>query len=290
MAKQAIPGASRTNLFLVDPTTVVIIGLDTEDGRDHPLWDPRIEMEVPEGLVLNIMKYGVLEPPLVRKNGDRIEVIDGRQRIRAARTANERLAEAGGAPLLVPVMLRKADDLGHVGVMVTANEQRFGDDAVAKAMKAQRLLDFGGTVEDVGIAMGVSVTQVKNLLTILDLSSKVQKAISGDKVSYSAAIQLADLTHTDQNTKLAAMLENGATGYADAKRQKKERQAGKAPSNGEETSLRGKGVKVAVLRKVADDEDFMGNLSEDARHLLLWILGDQGRARKIKGLSKLLKD
>jgi hypothetical protein len=99
--------AKRGNLFLVPPEDITIIGLDTEDGPEHPLFDERVLLPVDEALARNIAIHGVIEPVVIRKNGDDvIEVIDGRQRVRSARLANERLEAEGKEPVLVPVVRR----------------------------------------------------------------------------------------------------------------------------------------------------------------------------------------
>src|SRR5437868_5424903 len=96
-----------TNLLLFEPEKIVIV-----QDESHPLYDERIHMPIDEALVLNIMHHGVLEPVIVRRNPEtsETEIVDGRQRVRATREANERLRAQGRPTHLVPAVVRKGSD------------------------------------------------------------------------------------------------------------------------------------------------------------------------------------
>lgn len=211
MAKQALEG-TRLNAFGMDPNDLTIVGLDTDDGPSNPLWDKRIDLPVDEALVRNIMVYGVQEPVLVRKNGDVPEVIDGRQRVRAAREANKRLEKAGSDIVRIPVMVRTGND-GHVfGVMVSTNEHRQDDGPIEKANKLSRYLDLGRSEDEACIAFGVSRATIRTWLAILNLDTSVQRAIDTGKVSPSAAAQLGSLPREEQKAQLDQLVAAGAKG------------------------------------------------------------------------------
>jgi hypothetical protein len=42
MPKQALDG-TRINAFGMEPKDLVIVGFDTDDGPEHPLWDERVK-------------------------------------------------------------------------------------------------------------------------------------------------------------------------------------------------------------------------------------------------------
>lgn len=282
--KTALPGAKRLNAFAMEPEALTIVGLDTKDGPEHPLYDERVHVPLDEGLVRNIRQNGVLEWVLVRKNGHLVEVVAGRQRVRAAREANRRNEKEGLALISVPVSVKRPRGDGDaLGVMVSENENRKDDDPLTRAQKMSRLMNFGESEDSVGISFGLTKAQVKNLLALLELSDKVKRAVSQRQVSPTAAVELRDLTHAEQDEKLAEMIATGSVSVEETKRQRKARR------NGEETTPRGKAVGVKVLRKVAADEEFLGTLSADAKDILLWILGDETRAKRIKGLTAVLK-
>lgn len=198
MSKQALPG-TRLNMFGMDPDDVVIIGLDTDDGPDHPLWDERIKLPVDEALGLNMAHYGNIEPVIVRKNGSVPEVVDGRQRVRAARWVNEKvLIPRGETPLKLKVIAQTGEDDKISGVMISANEQRKDDDPLTKARKLQRFLELGNSDKDAALAFGVTTTTIRNWKKLLNLAPEVQEAVESGQLSASAAAEVSDLPREDQ--------------------------------------------------------------------------------------------
>jgi ParB family chromosome partitioning protein len=284
MAKQALEGV-RGNLFNIEPEGLTIIGLDTKDGVEHPLYDPRIELPLDEDMVLNIMVYGVLEPVLVRKNGAQVEVIDGRRRVMHAREANKRLKKAGSEELRVPTISKRGDD-GHVfGMAVSANEQRLDDSPMAKANKLRRMLDLGKSEDEAAIAFGVSKVAVKQWLKLLDLSAYVRNKVDRAEISASAAAKFADLSHDEQEKAVDKLIkETGGKATT-----KKATTAGKkAKGNENAYDIPGK----RIIKKVIENAKLDGNadvLSEDQVKILRWVIGDLGPA-SIKGLVGLMAD
>lgn len=284
MAKQAIEG-TRLNAFGLDPDDVVIVGLDDGEGPDHPLFDERVALPLDEALVRNIMVFGVIEPIVVRKNGTFVEVVDGRQRVRAAREANARLREQGSEPLNVPAIVRRGDNGQIMGVMLSTF-LRQDDTPIAKAQKVARYLDTGKSEAEAALVYGVSTQTIRNWLALLELAPRVQAAVTAGQIGAAAALELRDLPHREQESKVEAIVANGAAASAgEMRRQRKARAAKPAAENDTE---RAKVVSRIVLRKVAESEKF-DSLPDEARALLLWILGETGQARRVKGLSGILR-
>jgi ParB family chromosome partitioning protein len=199
MAKTAID-AHRSNIFNVDPESLTIV---TDPA--HPLYDERVKLPIDENLVRNIMVHGVRQIINVRKNGDEIEVVDGRQRVRHAIEANKRLRKEGAEPVRVRVFLEKGTDADLAGVTVLLNEHRRDDDVMGKALKAQRLLNLAKTDDEVANIFGVTKQTLRGWQTLLEASPAVQKAVAAGDVSPSAAAVIAKLPRADQATKLAEL-------------------------------------------------------------------------------------
>jgi len=303
MGKQVVPGAKRGQVFYVDPLIegpgdypyrVVIIGLDTEHKRgEHHLWDARAsQIGLDEPLVKNIRAYGVREAVKVQKiktgptEDDYIfEVVDGRQRTKMCREAAKRARAAGELPPLLKLEVGKDREEQQVGVMISLNAHRFEDDTMTRARQASDLLGLGYTRADLAVMYGVSKQAIANWCALTALHKTVQKAIEKGKISASAASQLADVPIAEQPEKLEEMIAAGATGVAEAKRQRTARKKGK-PNNG---AQHGKRPPIKMLRRIADNDDFLSTLSPDARDLFHWMMGDEKRAQRIKGLTGLLK-
>lgn len=200
MASQQALEGQRGTVFKIDPNDIIIIGLDTDDGVEHVLYDERIRLPVSESLVLNIMHHGVLQPITVRANARKAEVIAGRQRVRAAREANKRLRAQGAMPVKVPCSLRRDKGAKLIGLMVSENEIREDDTPIARAAKAQRMLDLGATVSEIATVFGVGKPTVKEWLNLLDLDDDVQTLVVNKDLAASAAGELTSLPREQQRT------------------------------------------------------------------------------------------
>jgi len=199
----------REEFLLLKPENLVVV-----TDEEHPLYDERVKLPLSEALVLNVMAHGVKVAIIVRKNGERedgtpiVEVVDGRQRVRAAIEANKRLVKEGKEPLLVKAQRERGEAADLFGTMVLTNELRQGDGQLVKARKLQRYLAMGRTEEQAAVTFGVTVPTVKNLLTILELHPKVQKAIE-EGLPTNVARPLGKLPQEEQPAALEKLIESG---------------------------------------------------------------------------------
>lgn len=270
--------AGRSDLFKLMPDQLVIV-MD----KAHPLYDERVTLPLPDWLVDSVIEHGILQNVLVRRNGHLFEVQDGRQRVRAAIEANKRLQKAGSDKLvLVPVTMRKDDDVTAAKVTVAANEHRQADPPVVKARKAQHLLDLGASEDDIARQFGITVPALKNMLKILDASAEVQHMVNEGQVPLTAATRIADLPRDEQK---AAMEEIRAAGLNVTRASASKKVAAKKEAR--RTGSPEKAITLAPKRKVlaalaeafADDER---ERSQQMYYLLTWILTGE-KASKING-------
>lgn len=309
MGKQAFDdgvAVRKQHFFLLPhPPHVWIIGLDTDDGPEHPLYDPDYDKKigdlrnVDEMFVKNIMKFGVLEPGLCVKDGDRTLVADARYRTLAARKANEIIgknlgfdpykvdpqSEIAKKLIRVPFILKMAgDDQSKMELVVAANA-RPDRNIMGRAMKAQRMLDRGVAPKDVAIDMGVSVNAIHGWSKLLGLGDRMKEAVIMGRMTASAAVEFADLS-VEEQTKI--LDEADAKGIVintpEARRQRVARSNGK--SNGDS---RGKPIGVSVLRKLFEHETFMAEAPPEVRQFLGWAIGEKSVPR-IKGMTAALKE
>src|ERR1043165_7254460 len=120
MAKNSIDaygGKGKTNLLFFDPEDLVLV-----TDVASPLYYHRENLPVSEALVRNIKAKGVLQAIRVCKNVEtgKVEVVAGRQRVKAAREANRRLVAEGLEPVQVPAMVGRAGDpADQLGILVS---------------------------------------------------------------------------------------------------------------------------------------------------------------------------
>ena len=254
MAKQALEG-SRLNAFGMDPNELVIVGLDTEDGVEHPLYDERVKLKLDEALVRNIMFHGVIEPVTVTKDGDgRPLVVVGRQRVRCAREANKRLEAEGKASIVVPVMVRRGEQTSMFGVMVSENECRQGDLPLTTARKAAKFMQMGRTETEACVAFGVSKQTMGAWIRLLELEPALLKAVERNEISASQALEQAG-------------------GGVEVQRALAEKVKGKAPSNGKKPkAAKGNRPGKAKVLQMYESINTVKRLEREAK-ALAWVLG-----------------
>ena len=183
MPREAFQAKKRTT-FLFDPYDLVLV-----TDKSHPLYDPRVEEPPDEGLIRSILRFGVIEPPVITKNADgKPEVVDGRRRVKAARVATDISKDGGGPPILVQCVYRTGTERDLFSVVVSANEHRRDDNPVEKAEKANRMINMGACNADVAEAFGVTTQTVRNWLKLLELPPAERKAVEQKQNTMSAAL------------------------------------------------------------------------------------------------------
>jgi ParB family transcriptional regulator, chromosome partitioning protein len=181
---------------------LAIIGLDTDDGPEHPLYDDHIHLPISDEFVRNIMTNGILEPIIVTRGpGNLAYVVDGRRRTMGTRIANRMLFEQGAKDkntILIQAVYKRGDDASMADIVISANEFRAVDDPIAQAKKIQRLLNFGRTHQEIAVTFGLTVTTIKNRIALLESSPEVKAAIDAGRIKPSAALQIAKLPKEKQ--------------------------------------------------------------------------------------------
>lgn len=254
----------------IDPATLVIVGLDCEEDGS-PLNDERAAWEVAESMVKNVMVYGIQLPVIIRYEAGKPYVVDGRQRVKAAREAATRQSGAGEFTAKVPCIEIKADDSRVGGIMVSTNEIRRNDEILGKARKAARLLDLMGDKDEVAMAFGRSTKTIDNWLKLLQADPRVHAAIEEGKISAAVGITLSGKSRQDQIQTLDQLLAPSPATTNAPKTETKTASPAKSTSDAKEHP----GVKKGWLRRAMKTAAFQ-ELPEEERETLEWIL--TGRA------------
>jgi ParB family transcriptional regulator, chromosome partitioning protein len=131
-----------------------------------------------QSLAESIRERGVLQPILLRRraeNGDRLEIIAGERRWRAAQLAG--LHE-------IPALVREFTDNEALEIALIENIQRSDLTALEEADGFQRLIDeHGHTQENVAQAVGKSRSHVANTLRLLALPPKAREHLEAGRLT-----------------------------------------------------------------------------------------------------------
>ncbi len=144
-------------------------------------------------LAESIKQHGIIQPLVVRKLGDKYEIIAGERRYKAATMAG--LTK-------VPVIISNIDDNKSAEVALVENIQRRNLTAIEEAKSYKNLLDRGYlTQEQLANKMGVSQSSIANKLRLLNLDEEVQEALLNEKISERHARALLALEDKEEQKK-----------------------------------------------------------------------------------------
>jgi len=289
--RTALPGP-RKNLHMMDPDELTLIGLDTKDGPEHPLYDPRVHNEPPEWMIISVMDDGILEnvevrKVIVNKGKERYEIVIGRKRVRAAREANKRLAKKGSElRVLVPTMLAKDDDLALFSHMVIENELREGTDVLQKAELAARMRRMGADDEMIAKKFGVTPQTARNWDNVNSLCKEVKTSIRKGEISAHAAAKLSDFSSEEQVKQLKELKTEAKASGQNKVTNKRAQTASKKAKNDHDT-LEAPGKR--LVKKVIGLKEAQDTLSDEFIRGVRWVIGDLNPTT-VKGLSALIKE
>jgi ParB family chromosome partitioning protein len=151
-----------------------------------------------EELARSIKSNGVIQPIVVRKMGDRFQIIAGERRWRAAQKAGL---------LRVPVVVRDVaagQERSLLEMALVENIQRENLNPIDEALAYRRLSDeFHLTQEDIATAVGKDRASVANFLRLLKLPGEIRADVAAGTLSMGHARALLALVDEADQRRLA---------------------------------------------------------------------------------------
>jgi ParB family chromosome partitioning protein len=138
-----------------------------------------------QALADSLRAHGLLQPIVVRRLGDRYQLIAGERRLRAA-------SRAGWSE--VPVQVVQADDRQVAELAIVENLHRKDLSPLEKAASFQRYLQqYRCTQEELAGRLELDRSTIANLLRLLELPAAVQQALREGKITQGHARALLPL-------------------------------------------------------------------------------------------------
>lgn len=169
-----------------DSASPGIVQLNVYEIDDNP-FQPRRDFNESEidSLAGSLQRHEMLAPILVRKVGDRFQLISGERRLRAA-------TKAGWST--VPARIRDADDRLVAELAIVENVQRKDLNPIEKATSFKRYLDqHQCTQEELAQRLKIDRSTIANLMRLLELPEEVVEHVRVGKLTAGHARALLPL-------------------------------------------------------------------------------------------------
>jgi ParB family chromosome partitioning protein len=182
-------------------------GVEADGGEIHFVdvgiidpnpYQPRVDFDEGEieGLAASIQNQGLLQPVVLRKKGNRYEIISGERRFRAFK-----YLKRDSVPCVVKT---KVSDKEMLELALVENIQREELNEIEKAAAYQKLiLEFSYTHEELAKQVGKSRTVITNSLRLLNLPDEIQQMVRRNELSSGHARAILALDSVERQLEAA---------------------------------------------------------------------------------------
>ena len=177
-----------------------IINVPVEDILPNR-FQPRLAFDEKElnELSNSILKYGVIQPIVLRKIGDKYEIVAGERRYKATILAGLKT---------IPSIIKNTDDNTSAEIALLENLQRKNLTVIEEAQSFKKLIDRGFRQEEIANKLGISQSSIANKIRLLNLPRKVQDALLYNKISERHARSLLSLNNSEEQLELLERIIN----------------------------------------------------------------------------------
>ncbi len=166
IASQQMTAAPQTEVPAAGPTQLSVYEIDSNPYQPRQEFD---EAEI-ESLAQSIREHGVIQAVIVRRVGQRYQLIAGERRLRAAIKAGK---------TQVPAQVREADDRQMAELAIIENLQRKDLNALEKATCFQQYLaTYSCKQEELAARLSIDRSTVANLIRLLDLPRRCATSVA----------------------------------------------------------------------------------------------------------------
>ncbi len=148
-------------------------------------------------LAQSIGQHGVLQPVVVRRAGERFELIMGERRFRASQLAGRSR---------IPAVILDVHPDDRLELAIVENVQRQDLNPIELAHAYQALADAGHTQDDIGRKVSMDRSSVANHIRLLDLSRGIQTDVENGRLSMGHAKALLQVHDVEAREGLRARI------------------------------------------------------------------------------------
>jgi ParB family chromosome partitioning protein len=141
----------------------------------------------------SIEQHGVLQPVVVRRAGDRYQLLVGERRWRAARAAGL---------TAIPAVVADVDDRDRLELALIENVQRRDLNPIELAHAFRALLENGKTQDEIGRRVSLDRSTVANHLRLLELPRELQQDVEEQRLTAGHAKALLQVANPERRRHL----------------------------------------------------------------------------------------
>ncbi len=168
-----------------------ITDIEANEGQPRKTFDDNALADLSE----SIKEHGVVQPIIVRKDGNNYRIVAGERRWRASRIAGKRT---------IPAIVKECTDLEAMELALIENLQREDLNAIEEAVAYKSLIEeYNMTQEDISRKIGKSRPAIANSLRLLQLPQEIRDMIAGGKISQGHARALLGITEKNRQMEMA---------------------------------------------------------------------------------------
>lgn len=191
-----LPDAGQASL---ESATNLVSDVRLDQIRPNP-HQPRRKMNEASlaELAASFKTSGIIQPVVVRREGDHYELIAGERRWRAAALAGL---------VTIPAIIRDVDRLTQAQMALVENVQRENLNPIDRAIAYRTLTrQLGLTQAELASRVGEERSTIANFLRLLDLPESVQSSVSDGRISHGHAKLLAGVPDPAEQERLANLV------------------------------------------------------------------------------------
>lgn len=171
----------------------------------------------------SIKKYGVNQPILVRKRGDKYELIAGERRVRASMKAGKEV---------IPAIIKEVTDRESLQLALIENLERSDLNPIEEALGYERLInEFNLSQGEVAEIFGRNRSTIANRLRLLKLPKNIMDAIQVGRLTEGHARALITIQDPEMLQREFLAITEGSLNVREVEARSAKRRAGRKSPN-----------------------------------------------------------
>ncbi len=240
-------------------TEIAIASIDANPEQPRRHFDPAHL----EHLAASIRRHGVLQPVVVRRAGERFELVVGERRFRASQAAGLET---------IPAVIADIAPAARLEVALVENVQRQDLNPIELAQAYRALADAGHTQDEIGERVGLDRSSVANHMRLLELARSIQADVEEGRLSMGHAKALLQVSNPERRRHLRNRIVEGRLSVRESERIARD-------SGGPARRRRPEGVAEAATGSPAGNHEALAEALEKQLLARVRIHGDDEKGR-----------